>query len=256
MKKSLLLVTLLLSVGAARADLPDEIQVYDDDLNQVGESGVELHVNTTPKGRSAPAYRGEVTPRHGLRVTPEFSYGWTETLEAGLYLPFIRDAADRYDFAGPKLRLKWVPRKAPASGGWFLGLNGELAYVQRRFEAERMSMELRPIVGYRNPDWLVAFNPVLSYALRPGYRAGGMAFSPALKVGRTVAPEVQVGFEYYTDLGKLAHVDPYGARPRTVYAVVDAEFGGWGLNLGVGKGLNALTDTWTVKAIFAIPFGR
>ena len=117
-------------------------------------------------------------------------------------------------------------------------------------------MELRPIVGYRNPDWLVSFNPVLSYALRPGYRGGGMEFSPALKVGRTVAPDVQVGFEYYTDLGKLAHTDPYGAQARTIYAVLDAEFAGWGLNLGVGRGLNALTDAWTVKAIFAIPFGQ
>jgi hypothetical protein len=40
-------------------------------------------VNTTPDGRSRP---GEITLAHGIRVTPEFSYGMTPDLEAGLFL--------------------------------------------------------------------------------------------------------------------------------------------------------------------------
>jgi len=34
-----------------RADLQDEIQVYDDAINSPRELGLELHVNTTPSGR-------------------------------------------------------------------------------------------------------------------------------------------------------------------------------------------------------------
>ena len=43
---------LLLSVCPARAELQDEIQVYDDAINARGETGLELHLNTTPRGRS------------------------------------------------------------------------------------------------------------------------------------------------------------------------------------------------------------
>src|ERR1019366_4636367 len=80
------------AVVPARAVMIDEIQVYTDDINKPGEFGLELHVNTTPKGRSTPDFPGEITPWHSLRVTPEFSYGLTKHLEAGLYLPYARDA--------------------------------------------------------------------------------------------------------------------------------------------------------------------
>ena len=59
--RSITLITLLLLAGSARADLQDEIQVYDDAINVQGEFGVELHVNTTPSGRRTPDRPGEVT---------------------------------------------------------------------------------------------------------------------------------------------------------------------------------------------------
>ena len=73
----------------AFAALPDEIQVYADDINKPGAAGLELHVNTTPKGTNRPAYPSEITTHHGLRVTPEFSYGLSHDFEAGLYLPTV-----------------------------------------------------------------------------------------------------------------------------------------------------------------------
>jgi hypothetical protein len=88
-----ILFSLLAVLAApARAVLPDEIQVYTDDINAPGEFGVELHVNTTPKGRRTPEFANEVAPHHGLRVTPELSWGLTRTLAAGLYFPTTRDA--------------------------------------------------------------------------------------------------------------------------------------------------------------------
>src|SRR5438270_128007 len=74
---------------AALAALPDEIQVYTSDINKKGEFGLELHVNTTPSGRSTPDFPGEIAPAHGWRLTPEFSYGITPALEGGLYLPLV-----------------------------------------------------------------------------------------------------------------------------------------------------------------------
>ena len=63
-----LLCGLILIPSIAGAALSDEIQVYTDDINAPGEFGLELHINTTPKGRRVPDYRGEVVPNHGLHI--------------------------------------------------------------------------------------------------------------------------------------------------------------------------------------------
>src|ERR1700675_2958012 len=95
-----LLCGLILIPSIAGAALSDEIQVYTDDINAPGKFGLELHINTTPKGRRVPDYPGEVVPNHGLRITPEFSYGLTETWEAGLYIPTNRDPSGDVSVAG------------------------------------------------------------------------------------------------------------------------------------------------------------
>lgn len=240
---------------SAFAGMSDEIQVYVDDIAEPGKfGGVELHLNTTPKGRKSPNYPGEVTPHHGWRITPELSWGLTETVEWGIYLPFVRGAAGTDYFTGPKLRLKWVPRRAPEGGGMFYALNFELYSVRQRFAEERTGVEMRPIIGYRDDDWLLAANPVLGSPLTKGYRGGGFDFSPAVKAARTVAHGVAVGGEYYTDLGKLTRFLPSAEQSRTLFAAIDVERGPWTLNFGVGHGLNSATDKWTVKAILELPF--
>src|SRR5438105_1568775 len=105
----------------AAAALSDEIQVYTNDINAPREFGLELHVNTTPSGRSARDYPGEAVPAHGVRVTPEFSYGLTPDWEAGFYVPTNLDRSGSYQVAGAKVRLKWLPfRPEEHAAGWFL----------------------------------------------------------------------------------------------------------------------------------------
>ena len=49
--------------------------------------------------------------------------GLSDTLEAGLYLPFVRDEAGTTYFARPRARLKWIPLKPEAGqAGMFAGL--------------------------------------------------------------------------------------------------------------------------------------
>jgi len=92
----------------------DEIQVYTDDINPVGKFGLELHVNTTPAGRSRPDYPGEITPQHGLRLTPEFSYGLSHDFEAGLYVPLER--------TGDGMTMSELSRRMMVSNGNITGL--------------------------------------------------------------------------------------------------------------------------------------
>lgn len=234
-------------IAQLQAALPDEIQVYADDLEVPGEHGLELHINTTPKGRAVPDYPGEVTPHHGLRVTPELSLGLAPGWDAGLYLPFVRSAEGTDYFAGPRFRLKWIPVK-PAEGnaGYFAGINWELSFVERRFEEARRTAELRPIAGYRSDEWLLSFNPIIETDLA-GSQKGVLTFAPAFKVAHNVAGKTALGVEYYADLGRLSHFAPRSEQSHILYFVVDTSR----VNFGIGRGLNGASDRWTIKAIFS-----
>jgi hypothetical protein len=249
--------SVLLALGAggeAHAALIDEIQVYTDDINAPGQFGLELHLNTTPKGRSTPDYPGEVVSNHGWRLTPEFSYGIAPDWEAGLYLPASRDASGNTELAGAKLRIKWLPVK-PAEGesGWFFGANGELSRLKKRFSDSRTSAELRLMGGWRNRDWLFALNPVFGWNLSDGLRSGAADLSLGTKIARTVAPGVAVGVEYYADAGTTSRPTLEG-QAQTLYGAIDVELGGWSINFGIGRGLSRTADRLTMKTIVGVPF--
>jgi hypothetical protein len=238
----------------ARALLIDEIQVYTDDIREPGEFGLEVHLNTTPSGRSVPDYPGEITPAHGIRLTPEFSYGLAPGFEVGLYLPFDRNPGAGPYLAGTKLRAKWLPLHPAHDGrGWFAGANLELSDVAQRFEQARRRLELRPIIGWRSQQWLLACNPVFAKDLAGPQRSEAPDFAPSIKVGRTVAAGIQLGLEYYLDLGPVSATLPPSQQSQALFLALDVDREPWAFNLGVGRGLNDATDAWTVKAIFEIP---
>ncbi|HEY4997858.1 MAG TPA: hypothetical protein VII36_01885 [Usitatibacter sp.] len=244
---------LALAPGLSRAALSDEIQVYDDDINAPHVFGLELHANTTPEGRSVPDYPGEVVPNHGLRLTPEFSYGLTRAWEAGLYVPSSFDSAGRGSLAGWKLRLKWLAlHPDEGAAGWFAGANGELSRLQEKFSASRDAFELRTIGGYRADAWLLAVNPVFGWDLSPGFR-GAPDFSLGVKATHDIADKVAVGAEYYSEMGKTTHILPLREQANTLFGVIDLQVKSFGIDFGIGRGLTGSADKWTVKAIFAIP---
>lgn len=252
--KSLGLAALLLCLLPARADLQDEIQVYDDAINARGERGLELHVNTTPRGRSTPDYPGEVVPQHGTRITPEFSYGLTDTVELGLYVPTAFDARGRGEVAGLKLRLKWLPLVPPEGGsGAFGGVNVELSRLAQRYSESRSSMEARFIAGWRSPQWLLAANPILGFNLSDGMASDRPSFDLGLKAARTVAPGLAAGAELYLAPGALGRSLPWQQQDNRLFATLDVDRKPWVFNLGIGRALTDAADRWTLKAIFEVP---
>lgn len=250
------IVTLLGLVAVpARATLPDEIQVYTGDINAPGEFGLELHLNTTPSGLTDRSYPGEVTTPHGWRATAEFSYGLTPSVELGLYIPTELTQENTYYVTGPKVRLKWMPVRPEDGGGYFAGLNVELAHVAGRFEQSQQAAELRPIYGYQNEEWLWAFNPVLDWNLSGPDRSGTPEFAPSIKIARTVARGVRAGLEYYAELGRVDHLSPLYEQQHTAFLAFDVDRKPFVFNFGVGRGLTRATDRWTFKWIFEIPLG-
>lgn len=106
---------------------------------------------------------------------------------------------------GARLRLKYI---APRADGdrFFWGLNWEFGYFSRRSDSP-WGMELRPIVGWRDAGWLVAFNPILGIDLTAqGSRIP--RFEPALKLAREVRGGLAAGIKLYGDLGPIHHRRP------------------------------------------------
>ena len=240
----------------AHAALPDEIQIYTDDINEPGEWGLEMHVNTTPRGNRTPDYPGEVVTDRGLRITPEISYGLTRTFEAGLYLPLVLKGGN-WSLAGIKPRLKWLPVKGDeAGGGWYVGANLELSNIQGKYNAARHNAELRIMLGHRARDWLIGVNPVYTWALSSSQIAPAPRnpeFSFNTKLMHRVAAGVSLGVEYYNQKGSWRNFDPGSQQGKTLYWVVEVENKVMPFHLGIGRGLNDATDKWTVKAIIDVP---
>jgi len=240
----------LFSPGAIAA--PDEVQVYTDEMDDPGKFGLELHVNYALKGAKEPSFEGEMLSHHRLQVTPEFSYGLTKSLEAGLYLPAARSADGNLYGNGLRFRLKYIaPREEGAR--YFWGLNAELGYSARRVSESRAGLELRPIIGYRDQRWLIAFNPILDTDLSANV-SREPKFEPALKVARKTGEGVHAGLEYYGEYGPMHHLLPASERAHYLYAVMDLETKAYDINFGIGRGMENAGDQWVAKAIIAFPF--
>ncbi len=240
----------LASPGAIAA--PDEIQVYTEEMNDPEQYGLELHVNYALKGAKEPSFEGEMQSHHRLQVTPEFSYGLTKTLEAGLYLPAALSSDGNLYGNGVRFRLKYIaPRDAGTRLFW--GLNAELGYSTRRGSDSRMGLELRPIIGYRDQHWLISFNPILDTDLSSNV-SNEPKFEPALKLARKTAEGVHAGLEYYGEYGPIQHPLPAAERAHYLYAVMDLEAKGFDINFGLGRGMQNASDQWIAKAIISFPF--
>jgi len=230
---------------------PDEIQVYTEEMNVPGEFGLEQHLNYTIKGTQTPDYPGQLTTHHVTQVTPEFSYGISKNLEAGLYVPFAFTPDGNAFLNGLRLRLKYITPRRPDEN-MFYGLNVEVGRDSLRTSDSISGLELRPIIGYRDAQWLASFNPILNFGLAANVSHQAQ-FEPALKLTHSVAEGVRGGCEYYGEYGSLGHLLPTDQRVHTLYAVADVETRGFDVNFGIGRGFVNAGDAWVMKAIIALP---
>jgi hypothetical protein len=251
------LIGVLVAAQPATAAQQDEIEVYALDINKPGEFGLQWHLNTTPSGRTTPNYPGEITNHHGFRFTPEFSYGVTSDVELGLYLPMLTDANGDYHFVGVKYRLKWLPVRPKEDGeGWFFGTNSELSRVGYKFSASPWTTELRPIIGYKGKNWLFAYNPILDWDLSNKPRSWEPTFVPSVKLSREMFKGISLGAEYYSDLGRIAHIEPWDKQDNRIYGVIDVDMKPLVFSFGIGRGLTEASDKWTIKAIIDVPINE
>lgn len=245
--------------ATAHAALSDEIQVYDGEINAPGEFGLELHVNSSPVGISTPSFANERVSDKGVRLTPEFSYGLSKTVELGFYIPTIYTPDYGYEVAGYKPRIKWMPIQADESQPWSLGVNFEYANLRYGMEDSQERLESRFIVGWQGKDWNFAFNPIFSTNLSPGFSRTPELSTFARGLYKTKGELFKgVGLEYYQTWGPYDSFTPNAEQPKQLFVVAELSsetgfFKYFDLHVGIGKGWDT-ADPLVFKMILTPKF--
>ncbi len=233
---------------AARA--VDEIQLYNAEIAEVGQFTVQQHLNYAFVGRKEPDFPGGFAPNHALNGTPEFAWGITKWFELGMYIPWAVDGEGRFLSNAVKLRTLFVTPDADKKN-FFYGLNFEYDYTTPPFSQTRFAMEIRPIIGWRNPQWECIVNPIVDLGFG---KFGDMDFLPAARLARKITDDLQLGVEYYTDLGRPGSFLPFEQQAHQVFAVTDFKVGVIDVDFGIGYGITEGSDRWVAKTILTYAF--
>ena len=184
--------------STARAVDPFEIQVYDGTANPPGVPGLELHVNTVALGLTNSPSPPEYPENHQSHFTLEPSLGLFSWWELGGYFETALRGDEAFDYAGVKLRNKFVtPPRWDAH--WRLGLNIEFSLLPQGYDRDRWGNELRPIVAWENERFELVLDPIVDSSLAGPDASAGPTFQPCLMAVYKVHETVSFGFEYYTE---------------------------------------------------------
>jgi hypothetical protein len=218
--------------GVARA-LTDEIQVYDAEIDKVGQWNLTLHNNFVAVGHREPDFPGGIVPNHSLNGVAEWAYGVREWFELGVYMPLYSLTGDgRLLFNGAKLRgLFVVPHAGERS--FFYGVNFELSYNSRHWDQSRYAGEVRMIVGGRTGPVDIIFNPIFDTDFH-GIKS--LDFAPAERIAYNFAQIWAVALEHYEDYGRLNALAPLDRQDQTLFVVVDYKAEPNSVEFGVGHG--------------------
>jgi len=241
------------ATGAQAAD--EEIQVYMDEIGDVGALSLDIHMSYVPDGRILPDYKGQQPSDGRFRMTPEWGYAITPTLELGAYLPLTTiDRDGRVEIGGVKGRIKYVAPKA-AGQDWFWGLNLEIGKVRHDLDINPWNGELKGILGVRKGPWTFAGNLNVGFVVS-GPQHGDPDIGVATKIAYSLDDTTSIGIENYNGFGTTREFGPLSRNDQEVFAVMDKGFGKWDLNLGIGYGYGAFEDRWILKAIVGVPLGE
>lgn len=239
-------------VSAPAFAAPEEIQVYMDELDKPGEIGLDVHSNYVATGDRVIDYPGAQVALHRLRITPEFSYGLSSTLELGAYLPLTTlDGSGTASVDGAKVRIKYLAPRAVGQR-WFWAANFEIGRVGHKLDENPWNAEFKAIGGIRSGPWTLAANANVDFKI------SGPASAPAsleidTKLSHHIGPSSAIGIESYNGLGAFAHLGRFGASEQSSYVTLDSNLGRWDVNFGVGHGYGANSDGWIVKAVIGVP---
>jgi hypothetical protein len=243
----------LLAVPVLMVAQTDEIQVYDGEIAPPGIFNLMVHNNFTPKGRKAPDYPGAIIANHSYQVTAEWAYGVTPWFEQGLYMPVTSPYSENQGSTinGFKIR-ELFTRPNAHDHTFFYAANFEFSVNHHYWEPKTITSEIRPIVGLHLHPWDLIYNPIVDTDYTGGL--GNLQYNPSGRVAYNFNDRWAVAAEEYDGFGPLRGFLPLSNQFHEVWATTDylgTKFLGLSVETGVGYGLTAASDKWTLKLMLS-----
>jgi hypothetical protein len=234
---------------------PEEIQVYENDLDRPGQFGLDVHTNYVLSNHAPADYSGEQSADHRLRITPEFSYGLTSAVELGLYLPLAElDRNGHFTVDGAKARIKYIV-PAPPDKLFYYGVNFEIGHVDHRLDENPWNAELKGIAGWHKGPWDLAFNVNFDFAVS-GPDKEPATVQLATKASYKVTDKLALGLESYDGAGSVHNLGHFADAGHAIYATADTSIGLWDFDIGIGHGYAGEPDKWAFKLIISVPIDK
>ena len=223
-----------------------EIQVYEYATVPRGKWNLETHLNHSASGVRDTV--GKILPTQGqTRLTFELTRGITDWFEMAGYLAFARQPHDGPEFAAWRLR----PRVRAPDNWKFpvqLSLSVEVAFPQHKYEAEKATLEIRPVIERRFGAVQVDLNPVLGRSLKGPGASEGWDFEPGGRFAVAVTPKLDLSVEYYGSFGPVGDFLPSAEQVHLFFGGGDAQLSeNVVVNFGVGLGATSAGEQTVLK---------
>jgi hypothetical protein len=243
-------VAILARSSVAGAVDPFEIQVYDATVLAPRTAGVELHSNVVVSGRRA-SVPPELPAHHQSHFTLEAAMGLPPWWEIGAYLQTALLPDGSFEYAGNKLRTKFVvPARPDSAFRW--GVNLELSRLPEHYDRDGWGAEIRPIATWSSAGGAVyvSINPIVDFGLAGMGRGQPPSFEPAATVCYVIDGLMSFGLEYYADVGPVGRWAPAGEQEHYLFQVINVlRWKRIEINAGVGEGLTEGSNDFVAKTI-------
>jgi hypothetical protein len=221
---------------------PFEVKIHDEliapHLETTFEAEVKLYKPPSNAIVSAPVLLSRFEVAQGVTKSSEFSIN-----------AFTSQFDGKTQFNGGKVAHIYIPEHD--EDGWFhYGVKNEINSIYGLSEPRTVFYELTPIIALRFAPWRLTLNPSVDFYLN-GERKN--IFAPAAKLAYSLSDQQALGVEYYSEFGPLRHPVALNQRPDTAYVVWDFSTRTSSYSFGLGRGVNAVGDTWVLKFIGSVP---
>jgi len=242
-----------LAMPRAASAQADEIQVYDGGLAPVGTFNLTWHNNYTPDGVKVPAFPGAVVSNKSLNGVPEWALGVTRWFEAGLYMPlYSYDESSGWGLDGFKLRTLFAVPDADTRT-FIYGANFEFSINAKRWDENRYTSEIRPIIGWHLRPVDIIVNPIVDTSYDG---LGNLIFAPSMRVAYNYKSGWAIAAEEYADFGPFKGFHSPSEQAHQLYGVVDKSTKYMDFEAGIGFGLTDASDKLTLKLILSRDLNR
>jgi hypothetical protein len=238
-------LALLAWPAGARAIDPFEIQVYDAEVQEVGNFEQELHVITRPEVAEPAIGPSSGFPDPGLlHLAFEPQVGIAPLMEVGAYFETALWPDGSFRIEGAKLRYKVRVKE----GAWPFeaAINFEIGVANQVSGDPLWGGELRPIITKKIGPVRMLFNPIIGWALVP---LAVPTFEPAAKLNCELFWNFAPGLEYYGDIGSITAPLPLAQQQHFIFYTIDLyRWSNVELGLGLGEPLTRGSGGWIGNA--------